>query len=96
NRYIFQYKCYSDGTLGLYFKSSTVNCTRKDEPVRFNVSDITTRLTGEILCPNIRRFCKVHMCMGNSEKCFIEIRLKLLLIQFQIERNTKVFLDFET
>ncbi|CAI2730977.1 unnamed protein product [Schistosoma spindalis] len=53
-----KYTCYKDGTLGLYFKNSTVNCTRKDQLVHFNVTDGTSRLTGEILCPNINRFCK--------------------------------------
>ncbi|VDP32241.1 unnamed protein product [Schistosoma curassoni] len=56
-----KYKCYNDGTLGLFFKDSTVNCTRKDEPVRFNVSDGESRLNGKILCPNVNRFCKVRL-----------------------------------
>ncbi|CAH8570947.1 unnamed protein product [Schistosoma intercalatum] len=53
------YKCFNDGTLGLFFKDSTVNCTRKDEPVRFNVSDGESRLNGKILCPNVNRFCRL-------------------------------------
>ncbi|VDP19151.1 unnamed protein product [Schistosoma margrebowiei] len=56
-----KYKCYNDGTLGLYFKDSTVNCTRKDEPVRFDVSDGESRLNGKILCPNVNRFCRVRL-----------------------------------
>ncbi|KAH9582465.1 hypothetical protein MS3_00000366 [Schistosoma haematobium] len=55
-----KYKCYNDGTLGLFFKDSTVNCTRKDLPVRFNVTDGKSTLSGEILCPNVNRFCRVR------------------------------------
>ncbi|XP_018646421.1 unnamed protein product [Schistosoma mansoni] len=54
-----KHKCHRDGTLSLYFKDSTVNCTKKGVPVRFNVTDGSTRLNGEIVCPNINMFCKV-------------------------------------
>ncbi|KAH8872663.1 Leishmanolysin-like peptidase [Schistosoma japonicum] len=53
------YKCHEDSkTMSLYFKSATVTCTRKDQKVKFTVTDRRTTLNGTIVCPNINRFCK--------------------------------------
>ncbi|CAH8583072.1 unnamed protein product [Schistosoma rodhaini] len=54
-----KHECHKNGTLSLYFKDSTVNCAKKGQLVRFNVTDRSTRLSGEIICPNINMFCKV-------------------------------------
>ncbi|TNN18158.1 Leishmanolysin-like peptidase isoform 2 [Schistosoma japonicum] len=53
-----QYKCHGSTAMSLYFKSATVNCTKANHPVSFNVTDGGKTLKGEILCPNIKRFCK--------------------------------------
>ncbi|KAH8872664.1 Leishmanolysin-like peptidase [Schistosoma japonicum] len=53
-----RYKCHGGTKMSLYFKSATVNCTKANQLVPFNVSDGGKTLKGEIICPNIKRFCK--------------------------------------
>ncbi|KAK4470984.1 hypothetical protein MN116_006487 [Schistosoma mekongi] len=53
-----RYKCHGSKAISLYFKSATVNCTKSSQPVPFNVTDGGKTLKGEIICPNIKRFCK--------------------------------------
>ncbi|KAK4470983.1 hypothetical protein MN116_006486 [Schistosoma mekongi] len=76
------YKCHEDGKImSLYFKSASVNCTRKDQKVKFSVTDRGTTLNGTIVCPNINRFCKIS---GH-----VEILMMLVLDYSDIRNHLK-------
>nr|CAH8853214.1 unnamed protein product [Trichobilharzia regenti] len=52
-----KYECTRDKKLNVYFKSAKVSCQRSGE-VQFSVRDGNVKLTGAIVCPNPKIFCK--------------------------------------
>ncbi|KAH8872662.1 Leishmanolysin-like peptidase [Schistosoma japonicum] len=53
------YECNANKTLSFYFKSRSVLCERRGQNVQFNVTDGSTWLNGTIVCPNVKKLCKV-------------------------------------